>query len=47
MLPPNSLGDGLTYLTNALHEVAPSGFRVDYEIVIAAVPVARAMTASK
>ena len=29
-LPPNSLGDGLTYLTQALHEVAPSGYRVDH-----------------
>ncbi len=31
VLPPNSLGDGLTFLTNALREVAPAGYRVDYE----------------
>ena len=30
MLPPNSLGDGLKYLEQALHEVAPAGYRVDH-----------------
>ncbi len=30
MLPPNSLGDGLAYLAQALHEVAPTGYRVDH-----------------
>ena len=31
VLPPNSLGDGLAYLEQALKEVAPSGYRVGYE----------------
>ncbi len=30
VLPPNSLGDGLSYLSRALQEVAPVGYRVDY-----------------
>jgi multidrug efflux pump len=30
MLPPNSLGDGLAYLEQALREVAPTGYRVDH-----------------
>ncbi len=30
MMPPNSLGDGLAFLDDALHEVAPTGYRVDY-----------------
>lgn len=30
MLPPASLGDGLTYLDGALHEAAPAGYRVDH-----------------
>jgi multidrug efflux pump len=31
VLPPNSLGDGLTFLEQALKEVAPLGYRVGYE----------------
>ena len=31
VLPPNSLGDGLAYLEQALREVAPVGYRVGYE----------------
>lgn len=31
VLPPNSLGDGLNYLSEALAEVAPTGYRVGYE----------------
>ena len=31
VLPPNSLGDGLEFLENALYEVAPVGYRVGYE----------------
>jgi len=31
VLPPNSLGDGLTFLEQALREVAPTGYRVGYE----------------
>ena len=31
VLPPNTLGDGLAYLEQALDEVAPSGYRVGYE----------------
>ncbi len=31
VLPPNSLGDALTYLEGALKEVAPSGYRVGYQ----------------
>ncbi len=31
VLPPNSLGDGLTFLEQALSEVAPAGYRVGYE----------------
>jgi multidrug efflux pump len=31
VLPPNSLGDGLAYLEQALQEVAPTGYRVGYE----------------
>jgi multidrug efflux pump len=31
VLPPNSLGDGLSYLTKTLHEVAPAGYRIDYQ----------------
>jgi multidrug efflux pump len=31
VLPPNSLGDGLAFLEKALHEVAPTGYRVDYD----------------
>jgi hydrophobe/amphiphile efflux-1 (HAE1) family protein len=30
VLPPASLGDALTYLDGALHEVAPTGYRVDH-----------------
>ena len=37
VLPPNSLGDGLTYLSKALHEVAPAGYRVDYAGRVAAI----------
>jgi len=31
VLPPNSLGDGLAFLEQALSEVAPVGYRVGYE----------------
>ncbi len=31
VMPPNSLGDGLAFLENALKEVAPAGYRVGYE----------------
>ncbi len=31
VLPPRSLGDGLTFLEEALYEVAPTGYRVGYE----------------
>ncbi|MEM8768355.1 MAG: efflux RND transporter permease subunit [Pseudomonadota bacterium] len=31
VLPPNSLGDGLAYLEEALTEVAPLGYRVGYQ----------------
>lgn len=31
VLPPNSLGDGLSFLEEALQEVAPSGFRIGHE----------------
>ena len=31
MLPPNSLGDGLAFLEQALTEVAPVGYRVGFE----------------
>jgi hydrophobe/amphiphile efflux-1 (HAE1) family protein len=31
VLPPNSLGDGLAFLSKTLHEVAPAGYRVDYD----------------
>ncbi len=31
VLPPNSLGDGLSYLEEALAEVAPLGYRVGYQ----------------
>ena len=31
VMPPRSLGDGLTFLEQALNEVAPTGFRVGYE----------------
>ena len=30
VLPPNTLGDGLTFLEQSLFEVAPSGYRVGY-----------------
>jgi multidrug efflux pump len=31
LLPPNTLGDSLEYLEQALYEVAPTGFRVGYQ----------------
>ena len=31
VLPPNTLGDGLSFLEQALTEVAPSGYRVGYQ----------------
>jgi hydrophobe/amphiphile efflux-1 (HAE1) family protein len=31
VLPPNTLGDSLEFLTQALYEVAPTGFRVGYQ----------------
>lgn len=31
VLPPNTLGDSLDFLEQALEEVAPTGFRVDYQ----------------
>jgi multidrug efflux pump len=31
LLPPNSLGDGLTFLEQALEEVAPAGYRAGFE----------------
>ncbi len=31
VLPPNTLGDGLAYLEQALREVAPAGYRIGYE----------------
>jgi multidrug efflux pump subunit AcrB len=31
VLPPNSLGNGLTFLEQALKEVAPTGYRTGYE----------------
>jgi multidrug efflux pump len=31
VLPPNTLGDSLEFLEQALHEVAPTGFRVGYQ----------------
>ncbi|MEM7100137.1 MAG: efflux RND transporter permease subunit [Pseudomonadota bacterium] len=31
VLPPNTLGDGLDFMEQALKEVAPSGYRVGYE----------------
>ncbi len=31
VLPPNTLGDGLAFLEQALNEVAPSGYRVGYQ----------------
>jgi len=31
VLPPNTLGAGLTFLERALNEVAPSGYRVGYQ----------------
>ena len=31
VMPPNSLGDALTYLEETLYQVAPTGFRVDYQ----------------
>jgi len=31
VLPPNSLGDGLAFLEQALKEVAPTGYRIGYE----------------
>lgn len=31
VLPPNTLGDGLAFLDEAINEVAPTGYRVGYE----------------
>ncbi|MEQ8689881.1 MAG: efflux RND transporter permease subunit, partial [Pseudomonadales bacterium] len=31
VLPPNTLGDGLAFLEQALNEVAPTGYRVGYQ----------------
>jgi hydrophobe/amphiphile efflux-1 (HAE1) family protein len=31
VLPPNTLGDSLDFLEQALYEVSPTGFRVDYQ----------------
>ena len=31
VLPPNTLGDGLTFLSDTLNTIAPTGYRVGYE----------------